>query len=332
MIKPKLISLPFRFIIIVLAILAGSPSAHANLFVLDTTESEGRIGEYNNSGTPINPSLISGTFSRDIAISGNKLFVLSSPGTVGVYTTSGQTINASLITGLGSAEAIAAEGNNLFIGTGENGGTVSEYTTSGALVNASLIGGLHEDGFIGDLAISGGNLFVASVALDGSAAQSTVGEYTLSGMAVNSALITINDALATALAVSGSDIFVRNSPTNEETTGIDTIGEYTTSGALVDPLFINGLTDPFGIAISGNDLYVAEGGLGSGRIGKYTTSGEPIDPSLIDGLDFAFSVVVTGSPNGVPESFPTLWLALPVLGLFAAARFGSLRKVECGVA
>src|SRR5437879_2462306 len=57
------------------------------------------VSEYSSSGVPTNPSLISGLGGvRDLAISGNRLYVLSGVNgkfTIGVYTKSGQTINAS---------------------------------------------------------------------------------------------------------------------------------------------------------------------------------------------------------------------------------------------
>jgi hypothetical protein len=67
----------------------------------------------------------------------------------------------------------------------------------------------------------------------------------------------------TGIAVSGADLFVANA-----TTG--TIGEYTTSGTLVNAALITGLDNPSGIALSGSDLFVANAN-GSGTIGEYTT-------------------------------------------------------------
>src|SRR6476660_8026578 len=135
-----------------LIVLCGIPlSIHANLFVGNTDT--GAIDEYTNSGLPIHLLLITGLeYPRDIAISGDKLFVLTTDGTVGVYTASGQTLNASLITGLDHAVAIGVSANNIFVGTDANHGTVAEYTTSGTLVNGSLITGLQsafDFGFLG---------------------------------------------------------------------------------------------------------------------------------------------------------------------------------------
>ena len=304
---------------IVLPVLCAAPfGARANLFVSDGASTNGTIAEYSDSGLPLNPSLITGLSSvRDIAISGSELFVLSSTGRVGAYTTSGQTLNASLITGLNSVEAIAVSGNSIFIGTDVNQGTVAKYTTSGMLVNGSLITGFPSFHVLGDLAISGGNLFVSSSGLSGGIPQGTVGEYALTGAPINPPLITFSDGVASALAVSGSNIFVRNS-VEEEESGVDTLAQYTTSGALVNASLITGLTRPFGIAVSDGSIFVAEAGLvEAGRVGKYTFSGEPIDASLITGLKFP-SIAVSGQANGVPDSLSTLWLALPLAGLLAA--------------
>jgi hypothetical protein len=195
--------------------------------------------------------------------------------------------------------------------------TVAAYTTSGALVNGSLITGLQaafQFGFLGDLALSGESLFVASWGTNnGLSYQDTVGKYTLSGLAVNPTLIT-NNGIATALAVSNSQIFVRTSPDNMETTAIDTIGEYTISGALVNPALITGLTDPVGIVVSGNDLYVAEANFRNGIVGKYTTLGEPIDPTLVTDLGFP-AITLTGSPSSVPEPRATVWPTLALASL-----------------
>ena len=44
------------------------------------------------------------------------------------------------------------------------------------------------------------------------------------------------------MAIAGGDIFVANN-------GNGTIGEYTTSGATVNPSLISGLNGPFGLAV-----------------------------------------------------------------------------------
>src|SRR5437868_2369661 len=294
----------------VLILWLASVPAYANLFV--SRDGAGgphsaAIGDYTNSGVVIDRNLITGLMpARDMVVSGNKIYVLSDDGTVGVYSTSGQTINRSLITGLnsdeGRAEAIAVSGKQIFIGSSAGQGSVSLFTTAGTLVNASLIADLHSGPFssdVGDMAISGAHLFVASSGSDGGF-HNTVGEYTFSGDAVDPALVTFTTGFASALAVSETAIFVRNS-TNEETPGIDTIAKYTRSGKLLDPSFITGLTDPFSIAISGNDIFIGGGAIIGGIVGRYDLSGNSIDPTLLTDLVFP-TVAVSGGSTAVPES------------------------------
>ena len=72
----------------------------------------------------------------------------------------------------------------------------------------------------------------------------TIGAYTTSGATVNASLITgLNGPVG--IAVSGSDLFVANTPS----IGIDTIGEYTTSGATVNASLVSGLAIPWAIAV-----------------------------------------------------------------------------------
>ncbi|HUA65398.1 MAG TPA: hypothetical protein VME24_06095 [Alphaproteobacteria bacterium] len=72
-----------------------------------------------------------------------------------------------------------------------------------------------------------------------------------------------------------------------------TIGEYTTTGATVNASLISGLNQPFGIAISGNDLFVANPTLDT--IGEYTTAGATVNASLISGLDEPYSIAISGN-------------------------------------
>src|SRR4030095_11931983 len=92
----------------------------------------------------------------------------------------------------------------------------------------------------------------------------------LSGLGASAALC------AMPATTRAAQIFVANFETG-------TIGEYTTSGATVDPALISGLSLPQGIAVSGGNLFVTSLNLTSntGRIGEYTTSGETVHPALI---------------------------------------------------
>ena len=88
-------------------------------------------------------------------------------------------------------------------------------------------------------------------------------------------------SLSPSASRAGGTIFVTNELDN-------TVGAYTTSGATVNAALISGLNDPFGIAVSGSDLFVVSAGgtPGNGAIGAYTTSGATVNAALILGLNF----------------------------------------------
>jgi hypothetical protein len=86
--------------------------------------------------------------------------------------------------------------------------------------------------------------------------------------------------------VSGSNLFVVNP-------GWGTIGEYTTSGGIVNPSLVSGLYGLTHIAASGSDLFVP---LWAGfTVGEYTTSGGVVNPSLISESNEPFGIAVSGS-------------------------------------
>jgi len=91
--------------------------------------------------------------------------------------------------------------------------------------------------------------------------------------------------------VSGSDLFV----TIGALALSGTIGAFTTSGATVNPALISGELLPFGIAVSGSDLFVTNAAPPAGTIGEYTTSGATVNAALISGLDDPLGVAVSGS-------------------------------------
>jgi hypothetical protein len=76
----------------------------------------------------------------------------------------------------------------------------------------------------------------------------------------------------------------------------------------VNASLISGLHGPEGVAVFGNDLFVANAG--TGTIGEYTTGGAPVNASLISGLDDPEDMFI----NPVPE--PS---AGALVGLSAAA-------------
>jgi len=170
-----------------------------------------------------------------------------------------------------------------------DGGTIGEYNLDGSTVNASLVTGLTEPV---DLAVSGGDIFVANYGSD------TIGEYTTAGATVNASLVTGLSG-PYSLAVSGGDIFVANS-------GSGTIGEYTTAGATVNASLVSGLDVPCGLAVSGGNIFVANKvlGIGPGTIGEYTTAGATVNASLVTGLLDPFGIDVEEVPE--PSTWPLL--------------------------
>ena len=78
------------------------------------------------------------------------------------------------------------------------------------------------------------------------------------------------------------------------------VGEYTTSGATVNPVLIGPPSSPIGIAASGANLFVTGW---KGTIGEYTRSGATVNASLITGLSVEpWGIVVSGSNLFVTNS------------------------------
>jgi hypothetical protein len=92
----------------------------------------------------------------------------------------------------------------------------------------------------------------------------------------------------TGLALSGGHLFVSSYYNN-------TVSEYNAStGAVINPSFITGLSDPQGLSLSFNNLYVANY---NGTIGEYNViTGAAINASLITGLSGAIGVLVGPYP------------------------------------
>ncbi|HXA45174.1 MAG TPA: PEP-CTERM sorting domain-containing protein, partial [Candidatus Angelobacter sp.] len=84
----------------------------------------------------------------------------------------------------------------------------------------------------------------------------------------------------------GNNLFVANA-------FYGTVGEYTTSGAMINGSLISGLNYPTGITISGNDLFVAD--YEGGTVGEYTIGGATINVSLISGLSYPSAVAISGN-------------------------------------
>ena len=160
------------------------------------------------------------------------------------------------------------------IGSGY-GDTIGEYTTSGATVNASLVSGL--TGPV-SIAVSGSNLFVTTE-VPATESSYKVGEYdATTGATVNASLITTGLNGPWGIAASGSNLFVSNMYGN-------TVGEYTTTGATVNPALVSGVSEPAGIAVSGSNLFVVNwNGGNTSWVGEYNaTTGAAVNPIIAYG-------------------------------------------------
>lgn len=91
--------------------------------------------------------------------------------------------------------------------------------------------------------------------------------------------------VASAFVVRGQ-IFVTNYNDN-------TVGKYDiTTGSVINTSFITGLTNPQGLAVSGNNLFVANNNIG--RIGKYNAdTGVAFNSSFIGGLSTVMALTVS---------------------------------------
>ena len=204
------------------------------------------IGEYTTGGATVNASLITASWPyklAGVASDGNgHLFVAefstSNGGRISEYTTAGQVVNASLITnGLETPIRVALGGNgNIFVLNQANiaDGSVGEYTTAGATVNASLITGVYDPR---DLACDGnGNLYVAA---------GVVYKYATSGV-LESNNLAPGFSQACSIALDGRGDFFVGGP---DASYAVPVGEYTTSGAVVNASLLTGFLYPSGLQV-----------------------------------------------------------------------------------
>jgi hypothetical protein len=133
--------------------------------------------------------------------------------------------------------------------------------------------------FCGGLQLCLANLFVTD-------SNGTIGEYTDSGEVVNPRINPEDGRYWVGLTASGTDVFAL-----EGLFGTNSIGKYSTSTGIFNPLLISvpgdpGLTILSSFAASGGSLFVLTEHLdaGSGTISQYDASGKLVNPSLITGL------------------------------------------------
>jgi hypothetical protein len=222
-----------------------------------------------------------------------QIYVTADQGTViGQYDDQGNAINAQLLTGLTGNSYVypAVSGQYLFI-SNFYAGTIGEYTTSGQTINANLVTGLSAGGVSSfGITVAGNQIFVANGDGGSPGTSGTVGEYTLGS--TPGTIASSNPSLITGLAdpdaivVSGNNLFVSDYANAN-------IGEYTTSGGLVNFNLVTGLEHPESLTSSGNDLFVTN--YDSNSIGEYDMNGNAINTALVTGLQGPCGVAAAGN-------------------------------------
>ena len=228
-------------------------SAYAQVAVY-VTEDPGVIGKYKTSGKPINSKFITGLNSAGAVLAVNgKVFIGNSSNQISEYNAStGALINASFISGLNFPLGMAVSGNNFYVANYE-GDSIGLYdATTGLPINSSFITGL---GYPVAIAISGNNLFVTNN-YDNSDGDVYISEYdATTGALIKANFIEVPPSHLFGLAVKGDDLFVCIYPANRPRDG--SVAKYNvTTGALIKADFIK-ISQPYGIALSGNTLFVA---------------------------------------------------------------------------
>jgi hypothetical protein len=118
-------------------------------------------------------------------------------------------------------------------------------------------------------------------------ASGTIGEYTLSGSPINTSFISGLTTL-NALTISGNNMFVSQG----NATG--TIAEFDiTTGNRVNSFSTISGTDPHGMVVLGNDLFVAD--TAHNTVQEYTTTGTLLNASFISGLNNPACLVSDGN-------------------------------------
>jgi hypothetical protein len=299
-----------RFIFVFVAALVGFTFAvPAQIYVSSYSGSTGSgwLGEYSTSGSPINPTLVTGfNLPQALALSpdGNLLVADNFYFNISEYTLSGAAVHTPLVS-LTHPAGIAISGSTMYVTQNDGVGNVAVYNTSGGLINPTLITGMPNPAGI---VVQGGNLFVANF---GSSFTGTIGEYTTSGAPVNPSLITGLEG-AGGLASDGfGHLFVSDAFGSR-------VAEYSISGTLLNANFITGLSSPGYLYCDGNgDLYVCN--QGNNTIGEYTISGAVVNATLITGVLDPQGIIVVPEPSSL-----VLVLTAAVLGLAKTGVF--LRK------
>jgi len=112
----------------------------------------------------------------------------------------------------------------------------------------------------------------------------TIGEYAMDGTGTTTLISGLSNAVPRGMVISGTNLFVA-------LTGSNCVAEYSTSGKLLNPSFITGLTFPECMAISGTNLFVGQ----LNGIAEYTTSGQLVNSSLITGIQQPLGIAISGT-------------------------------------
>ncbi len=266
---------------------AANPAAAGIIYEVNGGASNGSVGSYTTSGTPVVPTLVSGLPNPiGVAVdSAGNFYVSYANSTIGSYTSTGSPINPTLITGLSSPAGIAIDGSNNLYVTNQQSGTIGKYTTSGGS-GATIISGLSTPDAVAINPING-NLYVAQLNSVSSQVGS-VSEYTPSGTPVSLNMISgIHNASGLAFDSSGN-LYVLSGASN------GSVGKYMSDGTPISTSLITGLDSPFGIAIDGTNLFVSS--FTDGTITQYTTSGgSPV--SLVNGLTDPYGIAIAAVPE-----------------------------------
>jgi hypothetical protein len=286
------VSARLHLIALALAWVCGSHGlARGQILVSDSLNNT--IGQWTTSGSAVNSSWITGLSGPDgIAASGGYLYVANNTNnTIAKYTMSGQLVDASFITaGMNEPTQILASGTDLYVmNTGNS--TIGKYTTSGQTVNTAFI--TLTQSYPYSMALSGTSLFVVAKS-EGSHSHSNsfVVQYdTANGGFVGDIIPELPGSPPGfyGLAASATNLYVSFYYTN------GFVSEYTTAGSLVNEKFIDNLTAPQNLFLSGSSLYVLE--IGTNRIGEYTTSGGTVNAALVTGLSSPFNFTVVPVPE-----------------------------------
>lgn len=222
----------------------------------------------------------------------NTIYVSDSNGVSTYNATTGAMINASFITTSGFPYgAMALSGNTIYVDYGHNN-TLSAYNaTTGVALSGFTPITTTLKGTPG-LLVSGNDLFVSDLL------NNRIGEYNATtGAVINANFISISRP--DEMAISGNNFFVVSG---------GGVAEFNaTTGAVINPSFIATSGSAFGLAISGNNLYVSEvfnaDSSDGTTVGEYdATTGATINSSFISNLDQPGGLAVDGNTLYVANS------------------------------